>query len=709
MAQELDRPIQDKRGDRLGRGPFVEQLTNALVDKNTEKSSGLIVSLIGAWGSGKSSTLNLLENDVRVRYPNSIVLRFDPWLIANRDDLVRQFLSDLGKILEKDDGPSAKAAQAAGKLLSDYDGVISAGIEATSLLPIPGLPYLLKVGKSALTKTDKTLHQLKADITKEMEGISYPIVVLIDEVDRLDDGEVLEIMRLVKAVADFPNVSYLIAYDIDRVVEALGASARNADDASQRGRSYLEKIVQHQVFLPALFEAELVEMFRAEVKAVVGDYQLPASRSSDEPYATVENAIFPNLIRTPRDLKRCIGIFRALYLMVGDEVSWIDLLGYATLLAKSPSLTERIKNDPIFFSSDFTRGGTSFLRYGIDGPSPAEQLGELLGERHEKRPDIKLLHALFPRFLERQRPSDDHSRIEHYRALSFLIRQGTPPGALPINNVRELFSKTNVEIGAYCDTAVQAGQFDDLNYILSYHYRNFDNCAHTSFWASLAGWCRKPDATIPTSHDPRVGYLEIIESTFSSAVSRSQPLAESAVEIVFGASSIGNFEFASRLLRNQVWAHGLFGKKPRSDFTKIGDAKRWEEICLRLGKDWKQRHLETDWFFQNWKESPVWFLLNVDLWDDACRQRLDKLTEDEVAFEALVMMVFGRHYLVEKSGVESLIGWDSFKRKFDRLEAGLAKGHLLPPDVTDAVDKVKDRLDSGKPTESLFKNQTDEA
>lgn len=692
MAQELDRPIRQKEQDRLGRGPFVEQLTDALVDKKTNRSSGLVVSLLGAWGSGKSSILNLLENDLKSRYRNAIVMRFDPWLIANRDSLVRQFLSDLGKILAKDHGISAKASKQVGKLLSDYDDIINVGIEAASLLPIPGVSYVLKAGKSALKKTDKTLHELKESITGEITKISYPIVVLIDEVDRLDDSEVLEIMRLVKAVADFPNVSYLIAYDVDRVVEALGASGRTAEDAGHRGRAYLEKIVQHQVFLPALFEAELIEMFRSEVKAVASEAEFPDSRYSEDRYTVIENAIFPNLIKTPRDLKRCIGIFRTLYLMVGGEVNWIDLLGYATLLAKAPSLTERIKSDPIFFSSDFDRGGSSYLRYGIDAPKAGDQLVEVLGENYErKRPESKLVRVLFPRFAEKARPSDDHTRIEHYRALSFLIRQGTPPGALPLRAVQSAFGLKPDELLVYFADTVRTGQFDDLNYILSYHYAAFGNCDHVKFWTAMAAWCRKPDRTIPTSHDPRVGYLEVMEGSFRTAMRKTPQLAGVILDVARASADKGAVEFCSRILRDQVWAHGLFGREGRSDFEKVGKAVDWEKACEEFGTRWRKEHLASDWFFGNWKESPVWFLANIGMWDDVCVQRLDELTEGEAAFEAFVMMVFGRHYRVDRSGIETLIGWDNFARKFKRLQDGSA-GREMSIDVRDAVKKAKESV-----------------
>lgn len=697
MVEQLDRPILSANDDRLGRGPFVTQVADALVDKQTKRASGLVVSLLGAWGSGKSSILNMLEQDIRSRYEHAIVLRFDPWLITNRDSLIRQFLSDLGKVLAKDDGLSKKASKKVGELLSTYDEVINAGVDLAGLFVPSLVQKIMMAGKAAVKKTDRTLHELKREITVEIEKITYPIVVLIDEVDRLEDAEVLEIMRLVKAVADFPNVSYLIAYDVDRVVEALGAGAIDARQARNRGRAYLEKIVQHQVFLPALFESELVQMFRQEVIEVIGAFSFPPHRHSDDRYNEIENAIFPSLIKTPRDLKRCIGVFRALHLMVSAEVDWVDLLGYAVMLAKAPTLSERIKNDPIFYSSDFARGGTAYLRYGVKPPEPAQQLIATLGTDFAEHPEAKLLHALFPRFAGRQdrSPSDDRSRIEYYRALTFLLRQGTPPGSLPLGDVRSVFSLAADEIKTYLDSTVETGQFPDLGYILNFHYRNFQSCDHVKFWTAVADWCRKPDSSVPKAHDPRVGYLELAQEAFRSAATRTPELAQRALEIVRATADVGAVEFAARILRDQIWAHGLFTREQRADSHPIGESIEWERACADFASRWKEEHLTTDWFFGNWKESPVWVISDNRQWDARCKMKLNQMTDERHAFAALVMMLFGRHYSVDRPSIEMLIGWENFAEKFSRLESEV-DDLVYSDDIRAAVQKVSDRLKRGE-------------
>jgi predicted KAP-like P-loop ATPase len=73
----------------------------------------------------------------------------------------------------------------------------------------------------------------------------YPEDIAAEAVDRLRPQEVLDIVRLVRLVGDFPNTLYLLAFDRGRVEECLGESN------IERGRAYLEKIVQVTHDVPA--------------------------------------------------------------------------------------------------------------------------------------------------------------------------------------------------------------------------------------------------------------------------------------------------------------------------------------------------------------------------------------------------------------------------------------------------------------------------
>lgn len=146
---------------------------------------------------------------------------------------------------------------------------------------------------------------------------------MIDEIDRVEDDEVRAIAQLVRSVADFPNISYVLAYDTARVVQALGTGETDAALRMDRGRTYLEKIVQLQTPLPLTLEDETARFIKSEL-APLKDLDLPESFYSIDRYTTLIEILTGYLIRTPRDVKRLVGTFHALGGMVRNEVDWIE-------------------------------------------------------------------------------------------------------------------------------------------------------------------------------------------------------------------------------------------------------------------------------------------------------------------------------------------------------------------------------------------------
>ena len=46
-----------------------------------------------------------------------------------------------------------------------------------------------------------------------MAGLDKPIVVILDDIDRLETSEIRDVFKLVRLTASFPNILYLMAFD----------------------------------------------------------------------------------------------------------------------------------------------------------------------------------------------------------------------------------------------------------------------------------------------------------------------------------------------------------------------------------------------------------------------------------------------------------------------------------------------------------------
>src|SRR4051812_35595376 len=84
-----DRPIDSKDEDQLGRAPFARAIAEQIL-----ASPGLdsyVVALMGPWGSGKTSLLNMVAEEISLRSDRTVVLRFNPWIFSGAEQLVGHF------------------------------------------------------------------------------------------------------------------------------------------------------------------------------------------------------------------------------------------------------------------------------------------------------------------------------------------------------------------------------------------------------------------------------------------------------------------------------------------------------------------------------------------------------------------------------------------------------------------------------------------
>src|SRR6185437_3728783 len=95
-----DRALCSGDEDKLGFREVANRIATSLVDRASE--DGLVIGVEGTWGSGKSSLLFLIEDELR-KLPEDrkpTVIDFRPWLIGNRDALITSLFGELSRQLD---------------------------------------------------------------------------------------------------------------------------------------------------------------------------------------------------------------------------------------------------------------------------------------------------------------------------------------------------------------------------------------------------------------------------------------------------------------------------------------------------------------------------------------------------------------------------------------------------------------------------------
>ncbi len=409
----LDEPIANAKGDRLKFSQLSSALANAI--NGHPNSSSLVLGLDGPWGSGKSSIINLLQSEFETRGQQQAspgvgltVVSFSPWLITNRTAMISALFGQLGRALIK----AARKAYPVWNLrklhkrleieslridLHKFGSIVAVGSNATMVLDPSLTSAALASGSNAiqqLTEPAKsTLQKRKQALNRRLKQVAeadstFRILVLIDDLDRLDPHDAIEVLRLVKAVADFPGVMYLLAYDRNALADAIERNRQVSD-----GNAYMEKILQFSFKVPPLEPFRLRQWLRHEIeKLFPNEVEYETERAQ-----AVLDVWAGRLLNTPRDVKR---LLFAVYVIWNDLKSRVDLLDLIWL--------QMVKEKAGFSNADLYSWVTRYLQ-SLDAIAIG---GMISGQRKESDDLSKILNDLGWQY---RTGSDDGSSMDlHY-------------------------------------------------------------------------------------------------------------------------------------------------------------------------------------------------------------------------------------------------------------------------------------------------------
>ena len=361
--------------------PLVRQLAK-LISRLTPGGPSLALAITGPWGSGKSSILNLLAAELGDEKPAPpIIIRFNPWHFNNTETLLAAFFREFGAGLPEgaaDGTPVPKlrrALQGLGNLVSSAGTLVGVGALAV-------IGKILSTGAQMAQGAEEllpepTLEKTHKDIAAELRRLDRLVVVLIDDLDRLDPPDLLAVLRLVRLTAAFSGTVFVLAFDDVRVARVLTQQYAGADyrveDAkppgqadedptdrlqeraaqtwprSDEGRAYLEKIVQLLVPVPPVDRHVLRDAVLAGVGAVYRARR--GVRFDADEFAAAYDAELRYVLRTLRDAKRFLNSLRLLVPLVRDEINPTDFALVEALRLFFPDVHRRVAVSPGLFVS----------------------------------------------------------------------------------------------------------------------------------------------------------------------------------------------------------------------------------------------------------------------------------------------------------------------------------------------------------------------
>jgi hypothetical protein len=341
-----DEPTSD---DLLSFDAVAGTVVDAVLDDALDP---LAIGVSGAWGSGKTTILRLIEADLAVRpLPEGqqvLVVPTDPWRydpsVGAKETLIGEVLGALGSQIKETEGTTGKARKLLKKLKNrvDWSKAIQVAAKASLAFQLPSvddLTSLIKIEDAASDESEsRGLAEFQAEFrelmgSKELAHLAR-VVVLVDDLDRCLYSTVVDTLETIRLFLAVPKMAFVIAADGRRVADALrdrfpnGPTNEQGPDGQPEHPAdlYLHKIVQTTVPLPAL------SRFDTETYIVL--LQLKARLIADQlgPYVTRCAA-----------LRREAGVLDDL---PGVDTS-VDISSELTLASRlTPILYEKLRGNP---------------------------------------------------------------------------------------------------------------------------------------------------------------------------------------------------------------------------------------------------------------------------------------------------------------------------------------------------------------------------
>jgi hypothetical protein len=323
-----DAPIARARDDRFRREPWARRIAETIAAQHDPAS--LVVGVYGPWGDGKTSVLNFIAaafGDAEGAVP----VRFNPWRLGDETEMIRGFFATLADALDEQ---VASAAERVGQTLRDYGGLLVAVPLVGGVLKEGAGAAGAKLSETSLAKQRKKIEDLLATHGKR-------IVILIDDIDRLDKSEIQAMFRLVKIAADFKHTAYVLAFDHRVVASAL---AERYGPEPEHGASFMDKIIQLPLHLPPAPPDELRALALETVDTAVRQAGIDLADAEARAFVSAFDRTVGPRLTTPRAAKRYGNALLFALPMIGGEVHPVDLMLVEAMRVCYPRLYEWIRS-----------------------------------------------------------------------------------------------------------------------------------------------------------------------------------------------------------------------------------------------------------------------------------------------------------------------------------------------------------------------------
>lgn len=375
MEIGTEAPIRTESEDLLRRVGYAYRIADVLLELSPRE--GRIFAIRGGWGFGKSSLKYLVIEQLEARDKDAHWLDFNPWQWGDGNAISRALF---GQIADRLGGDNSQEALERAATLRKYGAILSGvvaplkqaggsqkkittiltnasviscasaiGLDLPAAATIAGVLAVSAIALSLLgrwlshlgrDRSNESLDQVRKVLEDRLRELKQPLIVFVDDIDRLEQDQIRVLLRQVKANANLPNIVFVLLFQSSIVERALDPVA-DGD-----GRAFLEKIVQASFDLPMVPTHMVHRIFTQNLSPLANPYATEKNGFDQTRWGNALIGTIQPRLRNMRDAHRLVSsvaVHLPLHATAGLlEVNIVDFLVLETLRVFEPDLHEMI-------------------------------------------------------------------------------------------------------------------------------------------------------------------------------------------------------------------------------------------------------------------------------------------------------------------------------------------------------------------------------
>lgn len=321
-----DAPIKENKESVLNFDSLANKIEELIINENHEKA--ISIGIIGPWGNGKTSLIELVENKIKEskeskdKYKDLITITFLPYLNHNENDVINEFFTILSNEISKYSGKLSNDLMTYAHKLNELN-------DENKIFTF--------VSKYFANQDNESAKELYDSIDNTLKIINKKIIVFIDDLDRLDTNEILQVLKLIRNTANFFNIIFVVAMDKEYVVNRL----KKSEDILNS--KYIDKFFQLEIYLPEINVNLLKQSFIKELKDKFKNNDFDFDINSIDEHINSSDNLFEDYILNFRDLKRAVNQICFDYPITKGQINFKDFVNFTYFKLKFPLALKILK------------------------------------------------------------------------------------------------------------------------------------------------------------------------------------------------------------------------------------------------------------------------------------------------------------------------------------------------------------------------------